>query len=245
MDIKCPNSLGILPGDKYKNGENMKANTVSLGILLLFTGIANVFATAQFGEHLEYEGKDIVMFSEPLRPFLATLKKSPFASRCSACWRGYIGEWKIEGNKLFLVRLRAGVPIEKDYTPGRVPEAFTVQPGKSDDIPLKIFFKDEANPVFASWYSGIIRVPQGKLLDYEHMGYESTFESDLMLLLSHGILIGRFTLDNSKSPVEMLKSFEAAKEEFKGTITADNILNEAFEGECQMLRQRINREPGE
>lgn len=41
--------------------------------------------------------------------------------------------------------------------------------------------------VRADWFSGILRVPKGKLLSYVHMGYMSTYESELV-----------FEIDNSK-----------------------------------------------
>jgi hypothetical protein len=37
-------------------------------------------------------------------------------------------------------------------------------------------------------YSGTIRIPQGKQLEYVHMGYGSTFERDLFLDLERGVV---------------------------------------------------------
>ena len=42
--------------------------------------------------------------------------------------------------------------------------------------------------MFAHWYSGTIRIPQGELLEYVHGGYASTYERDLLLELERGVV---------------------------------------------------------
>ena len=39
------------------------------------------------------------------------------------------------------------------------------------------------------WYSGTIRLPQGKLLNYVHGGYGSTYEQDVLLHIELGVLV--------------------------------------------------------
>ena len=39
------------------------------------------------------------------------------------------------------------------------------------------------------WYSGTIRLPQGKLLNYVHGGYGSTYEQDVLLHIEQGVLV--------------------------------------------------------
>lgn len=43
--------------------------------------------------------------------------------------------------------------------------------------------------MFAHWYSGTIRLPQGKQLKYVHQGYGSTFERDLFLHVEQGVVV--------------------------------------------------------
>ena len=52
------------------------------------------------------------------------------------------------------------------------------------------------NEVFADWFNGEIRIPQGELLQYIHMGYESIFEKDLILKFKKGVLIDERVIDN-------------------------------------------------
>jgi hypothetical protein len=55
---------------------------------------------------------------------------------------------------------------------------------------LESLFPGFAQRVFAHWYSGTLRVPQGELLKYRHMGWASTFESDLLIEVEDGIVKG-------------------------------------------------------
>ena len=51
--------------------------------------------------------------------------------------------------------------------------------------------------VFADWYSGEIRVPQGKLLEYIHLGFASVYEKDLFLKIEAGQVVGKREIDNT------------------------------------------------
>ena len=64
-------------------------------------------ATTQMSEHLIYEGKRYTIPDWPLLPWLEAHpeKKSLFPVRHSACWRGCVGFWKIEGDRFLLNRL--------------------------------------------------------------------------------------------------------------------------------------------
>ena len=66
--------------------------------------------TAQAPEKLLYKGEELTLCSEPLGPFLefsgSTVK---FDARCTALWRGYVGTWSIESDRLYLVKLCAYV----------------------------------------------------------------------------------------------------------------------------------------
>lgn len=208
----------------------MKAITVLLSILLSLTVITKTMATAQAPEILEYDGKRVAMFEEPLWPYHAAINKLNTSTVMSTnCWRGYVGEWKIENNKLLLVKINTGsgeIPLHKLFRPWYI----------------RLFKKDsvEAGPIFASWYSGVIRVPQGKLLQYVHMGYESIYESELMLLLSKGVLVGQFTIDNTKPIETNLKSFDDAKEKFKQAIADDQELRENIDSKISMMKEELD-----
>ena len=126
--------------------------------------------TAQFAEALRYQGADLPMCTNPLGDYFAMGGFKPrFRWNCTALWRGYLGRWEIVDGRLYLVELKGTL---QDGTEASVA---TIFPG----------FPDRA---FAHWYSGTIRVPQGKRLQYVHMGYGSTFEWDLLLELERGVV---------------------------------------------------------
>ncbi|MFM8509872.1 MAG: hypothetical protein ACKOCU_06045, partial [Betaproteobacteria bacterium] len=52
--------------------------------------------------------------------------------------------------------------------------------------------------VFAHWYSGTLRVPQGELLKYRHMGWASTFERDLLIDVEDGVVKGMQVQQNQE-----------------------------------------------
>ena len=64
------------------------------------------------------------------------------------CWRGYVGAWAIENGRFYLVDLHG------------------------------LFMLVGDDPLFADWFSGVLRVPQGELIQYVHMGVGSVFERE-------------------------------------------------------------------
>lgn len=125
--------------------------------------------TAQAREILIYKGKRYGMATEPLEPYIETnnIQFNP-ESICSACWRGYIGTWSIEDNKLYLI------DIDTDNN------------GKK--VGLEYLFPNQEK-VFAEWFTGELRVPYGELIEYIHLGYESRYAKELFLEISKGVLV--------------------------------------------------------
>lgn len=137
--------------------------------------------TAQISERLTYEGRQLSMCSEPLNDYFALSGIRPgFESNCTALWRGYIGEWEILDGRLYLTGLSG-----------------TLEDGT--EATLETFFPGFRERVFAHWFSGRIRVPQGKMLDYVHMGYASTYERDLLLDIENGVLRSSSMRENGTS----------------------------------------------
>lgn len=126
--------------------------------------------TAQISERLRYQGADVAMCTNPLSDYFSMGGTNPrFESNCTALWRGYVGSWEIVDDRLYLTGLSG-----------------TLEGGAS--ATLATIFPDFPDRVFAHWYSGTIRIPQGKRLEYVHMGYGSTFERDLILDIERGVI---------------------------------------------------------
>jgi hypothetical protein len=127
--------------------------------------------TAQVREKIIYEGKIYSMCSCPLSPFLKLSKfKNEFISPHTALWRGYVGTWEILVERLYLVELVG------DFADGSL-------------VNLEAIFPGYPNRVFAHWYSGTVRIPQGKILKYVHMGFGSIYELDLSIKIEKGVVV--------------------------------------------------------
>ena len=137
--------------------------------------------TAQIAERLNYMGEKVAMCTNPLSDYFAMGGFSPkFQSTSTALWRGYVGSWEILDERLYLIGLDG---ILEDGT----------------DASLATVFPEFPDRVFAHWYSGTIRIPQGKQLKYVHMGYGSTFERDLLLDIDRGVVVSTRVRNNGSA----------------------------------------------
>lgn len=134
--------------------------------------------TAQTPERLIFEGREHSMCSEPLGDFFGLGGKRPeFRSPHTACWRGYVGTWEVIDGRLYLTQLKGWLKSGEEAT-------------------LETVFPGYGERVFAHWFTDTVRLPQGKQLEYVHMGYGSTYERDLLLRFSKGELIERSVREN-------------------------------------------------
>lgn len=126
--------------------------------------------TAQTPESLLYDGQQMSMCSEPLADYFALGGVKPdFRCPSTGLWRGYVGTWEIVGGRLYLVGLRA-----------------TLRDG--GEASLATLFPGFPDRLFAHWFTGTIRVPEGEVLEYVHAGYESVFERDLFFEIEKGVV---------------------------------------------------------
>jgi len=84
----------------------------------------------------------------------------------TACWRGYIGTWEIKDGKFYL----------KDIV-GR-------------------YKKVSKHPLFAKWFSGVIRIPKGNILQGVHMGFGSVYENEIHIKIENGTIIKQREIGN-------------------------------------------------
>lgn len=131
--------------------------------------------TAQVHEELILNGNKVEMSSAPPLPddhprivecdfdykAYENVKygEEDFAIACigsTACWRGYIGTWEIKDNCLYLVNLRGHKKLEG------------------------------SEPLLAEWFSGELRLNEGELLLYVHMGFGSVFEFETRYKIETG-----------------------------------------------------------
>jgi hypothetical protein len=127
--------------------------------------------TAQSPERLHYQGEELAMCTEPLSDYFHLGGLNPgFTWTSTALWRGYVGSWEIVVDRLYLVAING---LLADGT----------------EACLSTIFPGFPDRVFAHWYSGTIRIPQGKQLEYVHGGYASIYERDLLLDVERGVVV--------------------------------------------------------
>ena len=133
--------------------------------------------TAQFSELLMLEGKQHSLCSYPLASYFALGGESvAFRASSTALSRGYIGTWEIldqgQVQRLYLIRLQGSL---QDESP----------------VSLETVFPGYTERVFAHWFSGTLRLPQGQLLHYVHGGFGSCYEQDLLIDVTRGVVTAK------------------------------------------------------
>ena len=88
-------------------------------IVALFCTVGSAaFATSQVPEVLVYGGTTNDLYTTPLESLFPAGSPKVFINKrppSTACWRGYVGTWKIENDELYLVALREGHPRTEPF----------------------------------------------------------------------------------------------------------------------------------
>ena len=166
----------------------MMRRIIKILIIIIFP--VTVFATGQAGDRLIWNGDTLKVFNNPLnlRRDLNTLRPKLFGEEeggwMTSCWRGYIAEWTIIDEEIYLTNIFSCTYFEDSI--------------KSD---LKLVFDTEYEngKVKATWITGKLKIPKGKLIHYVHDGYQSFYETELVLTFKNGLLTEQKEYDNSNS----------------------------------------------
>ncbi|CAM1342467.1 hypothetical protein [Tenacibaculum aestuarii] len=135
--------------------------------------------TAQIPDQIELKGVTYNLNSNPLEPYFDKFpdKRPKGGTTSTALWRGYVACFKVLDNHLYVTDIKIEVPdknSKKSY------------PYKWTSVFNQVFPKKEK--VKIDWYTGILILPHGKIVDYVHMGYASTFSKYLLLEIEKGKL---------------------------------------------------------
>jgi hypothetical protein len=142
----------------------------SIAALVLLLCASAAQATAQFADELLFRGRSEPLFTNPLDSAPGALAYFAKYGGCTALRRGYVATWEIRGDALYLSKV--------------VVDACS--PERQKEIPLSDLFAGAKGPVKATWYSGRLRVPQGRMVEHVHMGYGSRFEGYLYVDIEAG-----------------------------------------------------------
>ena len=151
--------------------------TLLLTIAVSLISAMPAWATAQTPDVLLMNGRKYSILTNPLEPFLVFQpEKRPTSEITSTgLWRGYLATWTIDAGRLSLSKIEI---LDRKHT---------------DDDSFETEYRDVTDVVFpgqqavvADWFSGHIVIPTGKLVEYVHMGYASTYKKYLLLRIEHG-----------------------------------------------------------
>lgn len=118
--------------------------------------------TVQIKEVIHYQGQSHRLLDQPLECYFELGGARPeFNVNCSALWRGYVGTWEINQNRLYLIGLRGTL---KDGTQANLATVFPGYPER----------------VFAHWYSGTLHIP--------NEGQQDTDLGEVQLQINKGII---------------------------------------------------------
>lgn len=156
--------------------------------------------TAQMAEVLHMNGEVHSLCTHPLATYFELIGiTSPFDDfRCSALWRGYVGTWEITQGRLYLIGLKGWLV------------------GSNDECGMETLFPGFPERVFAHWFTGELRIPQGGLLEYQHMGYRSRYERDLFITVRDGVIASERVQVNGVAAPDARTGYRVAAATFHG-----------------------------
>lgn len=182
--------------------------TLTAAILLIAVIASHAFATAQFPDRIIYEGKEYSLQTNPMEPYFEKHpdRKPKGGVISSALWRGYVAAFEFRTNRLFLKDIRIQIWNEK--------EDGTSWKSVRDEIVPK------GEELFIDWFTGILVLPGGELVNYVHMGYGSTYSNYILLELKDGGLTGQRSFDHKQYEEFREKQFQAYRktEEYKQRV---------------------------
>ena len=133
---------------------------------------------------LQNEKQDL--YTNPLDQYwLSKNKKRPAFHITPICKRGYIATWEIFDKKLILRSID-----------GNIEKRFFLFWKKTVRYTLQMLFPKAINGVKATWFTGKLRIPQGKRTLYVHHEYDSRFEREMVITVEKGTVVKTVTLDN-------------------------------------------------
>ena len=180
------------------------------------------FATAQYPDKIFYDGKEYSLHTNPLESYFEKNpdKRPKGGIMSSALWRGYVATFEMRDSQLFVK------DIQVQYWDTTDKNNYDT---KSKTVMTEVF-PDKKN-VKVDWLSGLLVLPFGKLVNYVHMGYGSTYENYFLLEIDKGNFIKSKQFDYKNYEIFKDKQFLAYKKteaykETKATLKKDGSTDE-------------------
>ena len=170
----------------------MKKNTI-ISIILLFATLSS-YATGQEsdiiyidGMQWEMLGKYIYMDKELSHELSVSLPKERVT--VSSNWSGYLAYWSIRQERLFLDS------IKYERYDGATKKSWMESIPK--DTLLRVFNNyRNGDDIIASWVTGKIRIAKGKIIYYEHSGFNRNYEEEQVISIDSGKVTDKQAFQN-------------------------------------------------
>ena len=133
--------------------------------------------SAQMYDKIIFNKREYGLAATPLEGYFAAKPefRPKFASFNTGCARGYIAQWEVRDERLYLVGMDMICDTHATFSS---------------------IFPDAHNGVFAEWVNGQLLCPYGKMIKYDHAGFGSVKEHELILEIENGILKSSTIKDN-------------------------------------------------
>ena len=100
----------------------------------------------------------------------------PAIAMSTSCWRQCQATWEVKGKRFYLVDVKG---------------IYGLLPGE---------------PILADWFTGVLRIPQGELMQYVHMGFGSVHEEVRHIKIENGTVVAeRVVPGKTGDPWELKK----------------------------------------
>ncbi|GJG27357.1 hypothetical protein PRRU23_10570 [Segatella bryantii] len=142
-------------------------------------------------------------------------------------WDGFTGYWSIKQNVLYLDSIRTvhSDSDTKDYMGSCIPAATL----------FRVFKKHVAGDcIVGSWLTKNIRVAKGKVINYQHIGFERNYEDEQIISIDKGVVTGKkvyhnyvidgFSFDKVKDNAELRRLFPIHVEQYPELANAKRIV---------------------
>lgn len=170
-----------------------------------FTNVKSLF-TAQYPDLIKFNGTEYSLNTNPLEPYFEQNPDKRPQWFSTALYRGYIGHFEIIDSTLFMTDISQ---------PRRVKDKDGKTSFKNISIKKRIF--PEIDTLKINWFSGILILPYGELVEYVHQGYASEYSDYYLLEINDGNFIKSKNFNRREFRKFKKRQFEAFKmtEEYK------------------------------
>ncbi len=149
-----------------------------INCLLLFHFLA--WGTAQEGDILILDGEEWELLYTPLQKidslsYVSLQKAFEWEGRSTGNYRGYVAYWSISNGRLYLEKV---VMYDEQYLP--------------KDCDYSVILKtlsryDNNGRICAEWVSGEMIAGRGKIIRYQHMGFDRDYEEEIVVSVTQGV----------------------------------------------------------